>query len=246
MLAFLNLTGIKINNSMAAGKKFAEDIVPVKRTRKEARENYSKLSNYYDLLEGPFEKPYIRAGLEMLNAREGETLLEVGYGTGFGILNLARQVGRSGRVYGIDIAEGMYQTALKKVRKAALAEQVELKCADFLEASFQEHFFDAAFMSFVLELFDTPEIPRVLEKCRRLLKPGGRIGVVAMARKPGLLIRIYEYLHNRFPTHFDCRPIYPTEMLAAAGFRIRQREERSMWGLPVEIVLGIKGDLEHS
>jgi hypothetical protein len=39
----------------------------------------------------------------------------------------------------------------------------------------------------------------------------------------------------------DCRPIYVQAMLVTAGFQIESAQTRSMWGLPVEIVIARKG-----
>jgi hypothetical protein len=62
--------------------------------------------------------------------------------------------------------------------------------------------------------------------------------VVAMSKKGerGLLIRLYEWAHRQFPKYVDCRPIFVRKALQEAGFEIIDVTERSMWGLPVEIV----------
>jgi ubiquinone/menaquinone biosynthesis C-methylase UbiE len=54
--------------------------------------------------------------------------------------------------------------------------------------------FDAVFMSLVLELTDTPQIPVVLlDECHRVLGPGGRLGVVSLQLTwpPALIARLY-------------------------------------------------------
>jgi hypothetical protein len=77
-------------------------------------------------------------------------------------------------------------------------------------------------MSFTLELFDTPEITKVLCKCKRVLRPGGRVLVDGVSKEGGHdpLIGVFERTHKHFPDFLDCRPIYVCEELAKAGFKI--------------------------
>ena len=214
-------------------------ISPVNRTKSAAKASYNRLSRWYDLIAGSTEKKYRYLGLEALKARPGEKVLEIGFGTGHCLLALAKSVGPDGKVYGIDLSEGMYAIAQARLQSAGVAERVELQVDDAAGMPYGDELFDAVFMSFTLELFDTPEIPIVLESCKRVLRPGGRLALVTMVKgpKPNLAERIYERAHAKWPAAVDCRPILAQDALKQAGFQIRSLTAMMMWGLPLEIIL---------
>jgi len=173
----------------------------------------------------------------MLAPQPGETVLEIGYGTGHALVGLARAVGPSGKVHGIDLSGGMRAVADGLVRQQGFVGIVELRTGDATALPYPADSFDAIFMSFTLELFDTPEIPVVLAQCRRVLKPGGRIVVVGMSKegKHGLIYEAYEWTHQHFPNFVDCRPIFVSRVIAAAGFQVIEKTTLQIW-VPMEIV----------
>jgi demethylmenaquinone methyltransferase/2-methoxy-6-polyprenyl-1,4-benzoquinol methylase len=202
------------------------------------------MSHWYDWLAGSTERGLLQVGLQHLAVQQGEVVLEVGFGTGHGILALAKAVGDMGKAHGIDISGGMLSIAQARVSAAGLSHRVELRRDDAISLSFPADWFDAVLMSFTLELFDTPEIPTVLAECRRVLRTHGRIGVVGMSKKgqAGLALRLYEWAHDRFPRYADCRPIFVEQSLEDAGFGILAATQTAMWGLPVEIIVARKVD----
>ena len=212
----------------------------VTRSKESARASYNRMSRFYDLLAGSSEHKFVESGIEKLGIKEEGKILEIGFGTGHALASLAQAVGKKGKVYGIDISEGMFAVARKKLKKAGLSDRVELTQDDALHLPYSSRSFDAVFMGFTLELFDTPEIPQVLAECRRVLTLKGRICVVAISKegKDNLMMRLYEWAHRRFPAYVDCRPIYLRETLEDAGFQILDCEIMTMLGLPVEILLG--------
>ena len=215
-------------------------VLRVYRTKAQAKKSYDKISRFYDYFTGIFEKKYRNMAFERLNLERGEIVLEIGFGTGNCLKQMEEKVGEKGKVYGIDISSGMLEVSKKKLEEAGILDRVELYCGDALKMPYEDNKFDAVFMSFTLELFDTPEIPEVLSGIRRILKPEGRLGVVSMSKEDGgsVLLKLYEWMHRKFPGYADCRPIYVKQALENAGFRIKTREKVKLFGLPLEIVVG--------
>jgi ubiquinone/menaquinone biosynthesis C-methylase UbiE len=214
----------------------------VPRSKQEAKAVYNRLSRWYDLLSGLAEGPCRNVGSKRLNAQPGERVLEIGFGTGHQILAIAQAVGPTGSVYGIDISEGMNRITQARIRKVGLSDRVVLTCQDAASLPYPSDFFDALFLSFTLELFDTPEIPDLLAECHRVLRGGGRIGVVALAKRErdSWAVRLYERAHRQFPRAIDCRPIFVEQVLTAARFLPTAIQRSSMFGLPVDVLIAGK------
>ena len=216
-------------------------ILPVPRTKEEAKRTYDRISRYYDYLAGPFERKYAEMALEHLSIGKGETVLEIGFGTGHCLKRIAESVGPKGKTYGIDISTGMMEISKKRLEKADLEDRVKLFCGDATSLPFDDNTFNAVFMSFTLELFDTPEIPKVLEQIKRVLKPEGRLAVVSISKENGesIFLRLYEWTHNKWPKYVDCRPIYVEQSLREAGYTVRSKEKVRLFRLPGEIVVAV-------
>ncbi|HUE17407.1 MAG TPA: class I SAM-dependent methyltransferase [Planctomycetaceae bacterium] len=217
-------------------------VLRVFQTKDETRRFYDKIAHVYDLLSEKSEQSMRETGLTLLAAVPGEHVLEIGFGTGHCLVRIARAVGPTGRVFGIDLSEKMVELAQDLVRREGVSDAVRLQSADAGgRLPFGDGKLDAIFMSFTLELFDTPEIPCVLGECRRVLRPGGRIVVVGVSKDgpQEWVVRAFEWTHRHFPNLMDCRPIYVARALENAGFQIDKVEQQQMW-VPVEIVRGIR------
>ncbi len=221
-------------------------VLRVFQSKDETRSFYNKISKVYDLLAEKSEEPIRTFGLKRLDAHSGEKVLEIGFGTGHSLETLAGQVGASGKVYGIDLSDEMVKISDERLHRAGLADRVELTCGDASKLPYRSAEMDAVFMSFTLELFDTPEIPAVLNECRRVLRPGGRIVVVGMSKEGegGAIVHLFEWTHQHFPNYLDCRPIFVRLALEEAGFRIESSDRMMMW-IPVEIVCAVKERESH-
>ncbi len=179
--------------------------------------------------------------LERLSIQSGETVLEIGFGSGHCLKRIAQSVGPKGKACGIDISSGMLRVTRRRLEKAQLTDRAQLYCGDAANLPYNDNAFDTVFMSFTLELFDTPEIPRVLEEVKRVLKPAGRLGIASMSKENGesILLTSYEWAHNKWPKYVDCRPIYVEQSLREAGYQIKSKEKVKMFGLPGEIVVAV-------
>jgi demethylmenaquinone methyltransferase/2-methoxy-6-polyprenyl-1,4-benzoquinol methylase len=56
------------------------------------------------------------------------------------------------------------------------------------------------------------------------------------------MLRLYQWAHARFPTWVDCRPIDAGQALQEGGFRTAAATTHTLWGLPVQVVLGVRAD----
>jgi ubiquinone/menaquinone biosynthesis C-methylase UbiE len=204
-----------------------------------ARKNYNRLSNWYHWFSIP-EQNVKNIALRLLDVRPGENVLEIGFGTGRDLINLSGSVGDDGRVYGIDISDGMLRVARDNIYRSNLLNRIGLQLGDAVNLPFKNDFFDVVFLSFTLELFNANEILIVLQECKRVLHPDGRIGLVSMEYKETLSVNIYTWFHDHFPSLVDCAPIDLRNFVWNSGYKLVDVMEKNMGGLPVVMLTARK------
>jgi ubiquinone/menaquinone biosynthesis C-methylase UbiE len=209
-----------------------------------AARRYDRYSRWYGIMSGGAERALVRAGLARLAATDGEMVVEIGPGPGEALVAIANAVQANGHVIGVDISAGMLRQTAARVRGAGCAARVSLVRGNAMRLPFLEGTVDAVFMAFTLELFDPPGIASVLGECQRILRPNGRLCVVALDRpeRSPAAVRLYDWLHRCFPDWVDCYPIRLEAVLQASGLRVVSMNRRAMFGLPVGIAVAARAD----
>ncbi len=207
---------------------------PVTRPGSGAR--YDSISGAYDIIAGPAERKARGRGLDLLSAKSGERVLEIGAGTGHALAKLARAVGPTGLVCGLDVSAGMLQRA--RERQSPRQRQIHIQQGDGRSLPYLASTFDAVYMSFTLEIFEPEDIDLVLAEVKRVLHPTGRLAVVCLAtgQQRRVLTRAYAWLHSRYPNLIDCRPIDILRYLERSSFRPTRIERLTLWSLPTTAV----------
>ncbi len=119
-------------------------------------------------------EPWARLLVQMLRVKPGEAVLDVACGPGVVARAAAERVGPSGRVAGCDLSEGMLGLARSKpVPEGAASVAYAEAPADALP--FEESVFDVVTCQQGLQFF--PDRPAAAREMRRVLRPGGRVGI---------------------------------------------------------------------
>jgi class 3 adenylate cyclase/ubiquinone/menaquinone biosynthesis C-methylase UbiE len=108
--------------------------------------------------------------LELLAPGAGETVLDVGSGTGEDVLELRQRVGPSGRVVGLDGSETMTREARRRAADAGV-DGVEFVHGDATALEFADATFDGARCDRVFQYLLEPE--RAVHELARVIRPGG-------------------------------------------------------------------------
>jgi ubiquinone/menaquinone biosynthesis C-methylase UbiE len=110
---------------------------------------------------------------DLAQLQRGETVLDVGCGSGTLALVAKKGVGRAGRVVGIDPSREMIARARRKARKAGLSIDFQLGVIEQL--TFPDQSFDVMLCTWMIHHVPDDLKRQGLLEIARVLKPGGRL-----------------------------------------------------------------------
>ena len=134
-------------------------------------ELYSRRAGAYDELWSPVIRPPAERLLDNLPLAQARDVIDIGCGTGALLPHIQARAPRA-TLLGVDRSEGMLARARTK-------HSGPLALMDIQELDLPEGSFDVAVLAYVL--FHLPDPKRCLEGVRRILRPGGSLGVVTWA-----------------------------------------------------------------
>jgi ubiquinone/menaquinone biosynthesis C-methylase UbiE len=121
--------------------------------------------------------------VEAVAALPGQSIADVGAGTGLFTRLFAARVGPQGRVYAVDIARAFVEGNLQRARAAGLQNVVGVVSSQ-ADTRLAEASVDLVFICDAYHHFEDP--PAMLASIHRALRPGGTLVVVDFERVPGV------------------------------------------------------------
>jgi ubiquinone/menaquinone biosynthesis C-methylase UbiE len=148
------------------------------------------------------EQKFRAKALDLAELQTGESVLDIGCGTGTLAIAAKRRVGREGSVHGIDASPEMIARAEKKAKKAGAEVRFKNTLAEALP--FSDAQFDVVLSTVMLHHLPRKIRQQCSQEIRRVLKPGGRLLAIDFANPAGkerrsVLTGFHRHGHVNFP-----------------------------------------------
>ena len=148
----------------------------------------------------------VRSTVDSFHVAEGQTVLELGPGSGYFSVEVARRVGQEGRLVCVDIQPKMIEALRRRLLREGVANVMPM-VGNALALPLADRSVDRAFL--VTVLGEVPDRPRTLAELRRVLKLGGILSVTETLPDPD-----YQF------------PDVVRDLCLASGFRLVEHRRR--------------------
>lgn len=152
-----------------------------------------------DLMSFGLHRLWKRFTIDQAGLRPGHVVLDVASGTGDLARELAKAVGKQGKVFMTDINEAMLQVGRERLEDAGMLGNIECIQADAESLPFADHYFDCITIAFGLR--NVTHKTAALKSMYRILKPGGKLLILEFSHaKSRLMNKLYDlYSFNVIP-----------------------------------------------
>jgi len=200
---------------------------------------YDKLASVYDIWGWLTESRARARAIELAAIEDGQAILEVAVGTGLAFQEIVKR-NSHGQNLGIDLSAGMLAKARSRMSTSSGADyRLEVGTAFDLPA--RSDSIDILVNNYMFDLIPYADMGRVLDEFRRVLKTGGRLLLVNMARGRSAASRIYEHIYRISPKAMGgCRGVQMADRLRQHGFAVEVREYHQQFLFPSEVIVARK------
>jgi phosphatidylethanolamine/phosphatidyl-N-methylethanolamine N-methyltransferase len=167
---------------------------------------YKRYARNYDLIFGKIFAHGRRLLMNKMNCRSGDSVLEVGIGTGLTLPFYSDEV----KVTGIDISPDMLQVAKKHLNGNGSSKR-SLFLMDAQQMSFADNTFDKVAAMYVVSVVPQPKT--LVAEMKRVCKPGGDIFILNHFSNHSLLPRMVETVMLPFQNLIGFSPRLSMEWL---------------------------------
>jgi phosphatidylethanolamine/phosphatidyl-N-methylethanolamine N-methyltransferase len=186
---------------------------------------YRRYAGVYDVLFGPIMHPGRQRIVQALDLRPGNTVLEVGVGTGLSLPLYPPFV----RVTGIDISREMLDRARQRVTRLGLTHVNAILEMDAQAMLFPDAYFDKVVAMYVVSVVPDPR--RLIYEMRRVCKPQGEIVLVNHFRSESAFLAGVETMLAPLSRLAGFRPDLALEsLLADTGLEVIDIRSTNLFG----------------
>ncbi|MGD8741579.1 MAG: class I SAM-dependent methyltransferase [Desulfobacterales bacterium] len=173
--------------------------------------NYDISANLYYLI-GIREFAYRKNAADALKLERGDTVIEIGCGTGLNFQLLRERVGSEGKIIGVDLTVEMLSAASKRIERHNWS-NIELVQSDAAAYDFPDRT-DGIISTFAITLI--PEYEKIIKKGATALSPGKRLVVLDFKMPdswPMWLIKFFVIITRPFGVTLDLANRHPWESI---------------------------------
>ncbi|MEP7187692.1 MAG: methyltransferase domain-containing protein [Roseiflexaceae bacterium] len=166
---------------------------------------------------------YRQDTIAALGLSRGDTVVELGCGTGLNFGYVQRAIGPEGTIIGVDLTDSMLDVARTRVAREGWA-NVELIQADVAQWQYRS---EIAGVYSTLALTLVAEYDMVIQRASQALKPGGRFAILDMKEPinwPFWAIRLAAWMNRPFGVSLDLAERHPWESVRRYLIETQYRE----------------------
>ncbi|HEY0828213.1 MAG TPA: demethylmenaquinone methyltransferase [Bacilli bacterium] len=144
---------------------------------------FESIAPKYDLMNDVLSfgrhKAWRKFTMRKMKVKPGNTAIDLCCGTCDWTISLARE-SVNGKIVGLDFSSNMLKVGSHKIKESGLEEQIDLIHGNAMELPFEDNSFDFAAIGFGLR--NVPDLVRVLEEMKRVIKPGGKVVCLELSK----------------------------------------------------------------